>query len=110
VAEIVKLYLMYVVLNKTFPRGKPLRDYGVHSVGIPGIIWDYWNYVGLFGIIWDYMGLCGVMWDYMGLCGIISDYLELFVIIWNRDSMEIIRDSIIIMDNYKESICTYRTV
>jgi hypothetical protein len=78
------------------PRGKPLRDYGVHSQGIPGIIWDYWNYMGLFRIMWDYVELYGIMWNYMGLCGIIWDYLE-FVIIWNRDSTEIMKNSIRIM-------------
>jgi hypothetical protein len=45
---------------KLFARGKPLRDYGVHSQGIPGIIWDYWNYMGLCGIIWDYVELFGI--------------------------------------------------
>jgi hypothetical protein len=83
VAEIVKLYLMYVVLNKTFPRGKPLRDYGVHSVGIPGIYLGLlelcgfiWDYMGLYGIMWSYVGLYGIMWDYLGLFGIICHHLE----------------------------------
>jgi hypothetical protein len=57
------------------------------------------NYLGLlelYGIIWDYVDLYGIMWNYMGSCGIIWNYLE-FVIIWNRDSTEIMKDSIRIM-------------
>jgi hypothetical protein len=65
----------YSVEPLHYLRGKPLRDYGVHSQGIPGIIWDYWNYMGLFGIIWDYVELYGIMWNYLGLFGI-CDHLE----------------------------------
>jgi hypothetical protein len=53
---------------------------------------EFQELFGIIGIIWDYLGLYGIMWNYMGLCGIIWDYLE-FVIIWNRDSTEIMKDS-----------------
>jgi hypothetical protein len=60
------------------------------------------NYLGLlelYGIIWDYMGLCGIIWDYVELYGIMWNYLGLFgiLIIWKRDSTEIMKDSIRIM-------------
>jgi hypothetical protein len=57
---------------------------------------EFQELFGIIGIIWDYVELYGIMWNYMGLCGIIWDYLE-FVIIWNRDSTEIMKDFIRIM-------------